>query len=122
MNNPKIKGRCAHGRGAILHRVRPVIDSLFNINTGSQTVVRKNAETARKFIKNNAFYYVVSIELCLLLRRLADLDSLVDHPAWRHGETTFRGFNYATSAPVRILQWVQELCGTSSTQVQSHSS
>ena len=58
-----IKGRCSHGRGAVLQHVRPVIDALFTVNTKKAAVVRKNAALVKKLLLNNTFYFVVRISI-----------------------------------------------------------
>lgn len=65
----KIKGRCSHGRGAILQRVRPVIEGLFDVNVTKPSVIRKNTASVNKLLAGNAFYFVVCLSL-LKLKRL----------------------------------------------------
>lgn len=62
-NSKQIKGRCSHGRGAVLQHVRPIVDGLFNMNTKNPGVVRKNAALAKKLLSDNAFYFVVRVPI-----------------------------------------------------------
>lgn len=59
VEHTQIKGRCSHGRGAVLQHIRPVIEALFNMNVAKPSVVRNNVETANKLLANNAFYFAV---------------------------------------------------------------
>lgn len=56
-----IKARCPHGRGAILLRVRPVIDKQFKMS-GNPAIINENSALANTLLYHNTFYYVDNVE------------------------------------------------------------
>jgi hypothetical protein len=65
IDNFQIKSRCSHGRGSVLSRVRPGVDTLFKMNTTSKNAIRTNSLVAKKLLTDNTFYFVVRFSTAL---------------------------------------------------------